>query len=253
MENLMLTLEQYKSVDGVTGVLYCHDDILLNLTNLPLGKAPDSVITSFDASNPRIGLDDPRRREEISKVSYRLHPDGSSSKVDGFNSSNPHDLLASLSYWCWFEGCITSFYGVLGDPRAMKYREDQDQSLLVPPPFPAAADFLYVSTSLADAYQEAAQIMVDHKVFLECGFPKIVDILQQRANATIHKVSLCTHTSNEQERGSFEMIGACDGDHPIGLVHPFKLGHAGYQNWTRAFDWMVAGDESRKGTLPPGA
>lgn len=107
-----------------------------------------------------------------------------------------------------------------------------------------------MSTSLADAYQEAAQIMVDHKVFLECAFPKIIDMLRQRANATTRSVNLCTNF--RRYRGTVTMIDLCGDKSPMGVVHPFKMGVHGYQNWTRAFDWMVTGDASKRGTLPTG-
>jgi hypothetical protein len=171
-------------------------------------------------------------------MSLTLHPDGSSSKVDGFNSTNPKALIASMTPWR-FAQCVRQFYQVFSDPRALKYREDQDQSFLVPPPWPGASDFLYVSTLLADAYQEAAQIMMDQKAFLECGFPKIIDILQQQANATILSVTLCTNFFGS--RGTIKMIAQCDGKHPIGAIHPFKASAHGYENFTRAFDWMVTG------------
>ncbi len=34
MENLMQTLQRYRDVDGVDGVMHVHDDALVNLTKL---------------------------------------------------------------------------------------------------------------------------------------------------------------------------------------------------------------------------
>ena len=39
------------------------------------------------------------------------------------------------------------------------------------------ADAMYVPTSPAAEFAVVAEIMVDHKVFLECGFSKIVDMI----------------------------------------------------------------------------
>jgi len=43
---------------------------------------------------------------------------------------------------------------------------------------------MYVPTSLVDEFAAAAEIMVDHEVFLGCGFPKIVDMIRQKMPST---------------------------------------------------------------------
>jgi hypothetical protein len=46
---------------------------------------------------------------------------------------------------------------------------------------------MYVPTSFADEFAAAAEIMIDHKVFLECDFPKIVDIIRQKTRPVQQK------------------------------------------------------------------
>jgi hypothetical protein len=120
---------------------------------------------------------------------------------------------------------------------------EENGSFLVPTPSFGGSDFLYVPTALADTFDRAAELFFRHNVFLECGFPKIVDILQQQANATAVSVPLCSKFL--ASRGKFKMLTQCD-DFPVAVVHPFKIGVQGYKNWTHAFRWITTSAEPFK-------
>jgi hypothetical protein len=108
------------------------------------------------------------------------------------------------------------------DPRSEKYREP-DGSILVPSY--TQADFMYVPTKLADDFAGIAKLLLEHKIYLECNFGIIVDQLQQRSNATVRVVPLCT--SWDGKRGKLPMLQKCIHGKPkkhYGVYHPYKMG-----------------------------
>ena len=127
--------------------------------------------------------------------------------------------------------CLDSFKEIARDPRAAKYLE-QDGSFLV---FPRGqADFLYVPITLAQAYAEAAELIVEHDTFLECGLPKLIDMIRQKSVSSVKIVDLCTNW-NPNERGEVAMLELCQKG--IAMYHPFKLGVHGYRTWSGWFDF----------------
>lgn len=267
MENLMLTLQQYQHVPQVQGVLYAHDDALFNVSYLLehdwLGSS-STILATTDTSDPRLGLDDIERQQYIASRSYSIQHDGILQKVDGYKTINPMQLFNTLNPKWRHEECIFRYYIVFGDPRSRQYCETSDKSFLIPPPSFGGSDFLYVPTSLTDAYSRAAKLLTDHKVFLECGFPKLVDMLLLRntarkpkiahttastppANITAVSIPLCTKFWHS--RGTLKMLRQCQdeslaasGDHqPLVVVHPFKIGQLGHDNWAEAFNLVTRG------------
>jgi hypothetical protein len=77
----------------VKGVLYIHDDALINITNIPLlGSDNTIIVTDHDTENPIIGLDNWRRWHKVSKETFKINSNGKFSKVDGFQSDNMRAL-----------------------------------------------------------------------------------------------------------------------------------------------------------------
>jgi hypothetical protein len=106
------------------------------------------------------------------------------------------------------------------DPRSEKYREP-DGSILFPSY--TQADFLYVPTKLADDFSGIAKLLLEHNIWIECNFGKIVDELQQRANGTVRVVPLCT--SWGKRRGTISMLKNCiQPKRHHGVYHPYKIG-----------------------------
>ena len=77
--------------------------------------------------------------------------------------------------------------------------------------------------------------MMDHKVFLECGFPTIVQMLQITANASMSTVNLCTAWG--KIRGEEQMLQRCydSRETRYSMFHPYKLSK-GLDNWGRMLD-----------------
>ena len=267
MENLMYTLLEYDKersdcvdnngnerdlagciASGIDGVLYVHDDAFLNVSrifgdarrenNNPTSSRPPQIATTcamneFDPRKP-VDDDDTEQEEAVSRVSYRIHQDGSYSKINGFKTTKDTELLESLKPWRYNERCLNSFKEIAKDPRANIYLEkDDDGSLLVLPR--GQADFLYVPIELCQAYANAAEIMVDHDTFLECGLPKLLDMIRQTSLASIKVVDLCTSWT-PNERGEVVMLSQCQPG--MAMYHPFKLHVHGYRTWSDMFDFV---------------
>jgi hypothetical protein len=138
--------------------------------------------------------------------------------------------------------------------RARKYMEplndgtsgvlENKTEFLVPPPSHGGSDFLYMSISLADAYTEAAALFYQHKVFLECGFPKIIDILRHLNNATVIDIPLCTKWGS-WVRDTSDMLRRCNEEYvrkgkSLAVIHPYKLStKSSKRDWALALKWVM--------------
>jgi len=278
----------------IKGVLYVQDDLLFNITYLFPFLGGPHIVATHDVSNPRnldvledttyhnetsllkslsareqrLRLRQQRkeRREYISNRSYRIERDGRFfSKIDGYRTKDPTKLIQSLKpTWTHYEECLFQFLTVVGDERALPYREDTDKSWVVPPPSYGASTMLYVPTSLTDDYIEASTLLMDHDVFFECGFPKLIDMILQRhltktkkknaarmyprtrvprvvvsdsttdiitlssklADPTAISIPPCSTFLALAGRGPLQMMEQChsDDNSKLGDVHTFKLG-----------------------------
>jgi hypothetical protein len=221
----------------IQGVLYIHDDTLVNITQLqPWLGSSTTIIASADTSNPREGWsDNPTRMQQVAETSYSILSDRTVVKVDGYHTNNSLDLVNTMkSRWRWRE-CITRWDTLTMDPLSHAFLEP-DGSFLVPSPSFGGSDFLYVPLRFSSPFSQIASLLTKHNVFLECGFPKLVDILRQQHNATTVSVSLCT--TFLKRRGTMEMIERCS--KPLAVVHPLKMRVLGPQNWSMAFDHIIS-------------
>jgi hypothetical protein len=279
MDNLLSTLKQYKNDSKINGVLYVHDDMLVNTTRIFGG--------SSNTKSQGTGSSEDRTRTIYAthhlRTSFRIHPSSSStideenntsstnlyySTPDGFRSDNSTELLEHLEPWPFNWICMDTFSKVAKDPRSRPFLEHDDTNggnpfLLVPGH--AQSDFFYVPTSLTEEYEAIAQLLIDHDVFLECGLPRITDVLlgmplssplRQQKNQSpkepkrgaiensvndvrLKVVKLCTSWDYTKVRGTLQMVAECKSN--TSVIHPFKLTVHGYKNWGRYFDWATAG------------
>jgi hypothetical protein len=152
----MRTLIQYKSDANMKGVLYIHDDALINITNIPLlGSNNTIIVTDHDAENPQIGLDNWRRWQKVSKETFKIYSNGTFSKVDDVRA-----LKKSLRRWQRFPDYIKAHTSASNDPRSQPYQEKEDGTYLSPNLI--QAHFMYVPASLAGEFASAAEILIDH-------------------------------------------------------------------------------------------
>jgi hypothetical protein len=227
MTNLAATLRDVKATDAVTGVLYVHDDMLLNITNMfqnfEFGTKHLLGTLNFQPNDP-------------SFHSYSIHPNGTYSTQDG--PTTKELLLSPTNRTPWFHAlaCLDAFSQVLADPRSKALSLlDTDGSLHVPRW--GQCDVMYVPTTVADDFANLALLMVEHRVFLECGFPKIVDTLYRTSNVTFDLASLCTSWDGDV-RGQLLMLEECQ--FPMSAHHPIKLS-MGLSKWNQAFEWATMG------------
>jgi hypothetical protein len=135
--SLVRSLEEYQSDPTVEGVLYLHDDLLLNLTDFfaSTGQSSSSSYSRFPTDQiiatgqgTRESFLDPRNvvdKNLISRRSYNIYPNGTFVKPNGeITTQNQTLLMQSLEYWPWNpEHCIPRLQTLAQDPRAGQYRE----------------------------------------------------------------------------------------------------------------------------------
>ena len=230
LENLMRTLKQYQGTDGVTGVLYAHDDAVVRMPRL-FQKYPtrdQHVLANFDTREPR-KPEDANHIAFLNNVSYTIQPDGTFVKQNGVRANSTAQLMSTLNSWEHHPSCIRQFLNVIKDPRSQNYREE-DGSFLVAGK--GQSDFLYVPINLTDVFSDVAQLFTDYDVFLECAFPTLVDILRHTFGASVRHAELCT-SWDRSIRGTSKMLDNCDAIGPFDVYHPYKITSHGYRIWSR--------------------
>jgi len=240
MENLSQELTKYKDIPGIDGVLYLHDDAYLVMESLTKGQYPfptQKIIGSQATFLPLLAYKDHRKVGDVdilSSSSYKIHPDLTYSKADGTNYSSAKDIIPTLRRWPWHKRRVPALTNASMDKRIKPYTL-ADGSFVVPSH--VQADMLFVPTSLADDFVKATQILLDYDVFLECGFPTIVQMVQITTNATAATVNLCT---NWTDRGKEVMIQSCleQKQQNYGILHPYKLS-SGLDGWGQLFDSTI--------------
>jgi hypothetical protein len=232
VSNLMHTLLQFKKSHVIEGVLYLHDDALLDMNVLSQGVFPFPTQSIIGNSLGRAFKDpsykDPRVEpdEQASLYSYRIYPNGTYANHNGTGLfSSLRDMDSKLERWPQRsrDVCAPGQRRFAMDPRSEKYREP-DGSILFPSY--TQADFLYVPTKLADDFSGIAKLLLEHNIWIECNFGKIVDELRHRANGTVRVVPLCTTSFKRRRgtRGTISMLKNCmqpKGHH--GVYHPYKM------------------------------
>jgi len=248
VENLLRTLEDFQDDDDGTGVLYIHDDALVNINHLMAEHAfpsQDTIIASQRSheAHEDIYFQDLRQADATTKwpasreSAYFILPDGTFRDLDGANFSSWQDLEShSLRKWSHWGKCIPQATNVAADNRSLTFKDNKDGSTLMPT-F-SQSDFLYIPRKHAKDFIEVARPFVEHNVFLECGVPAIVDILRHFKNVSVATTELCSAWGGgRRARGSIEMVTYClkPGEH-YGVFHPFKISQHGLKGWGDMFD-----------------
>lgn len=232
--NLRDMLLAFKNSTMIDGVLYAHDDAILNITELSQGQYPfptSKIMHTFPAIRVRDGI------APEGRFVYRAFPDGHFEPIDKNVSFESLDSMfrGRIRWYHAFKPYCSGGQILLAqDPSSLKYRES-DGSMLFPQN--GQSDFMFVPTKYADQFAEAAELHLKHSIFIECAFPKVLDIICQRTSAETRGVKLCTSWPAEI-RGSLEMIESCiNGKASFGVVHPFKISK-GYKEFSHAYDQL---------------
>uniref|UniRef100_A0A6S8YTD0 Uncharacterized protein n=1 Tax=Chaetoceros debilis TaxID=122233 RepID=A0A6S8YTD0_9STRA len=261
LENQMNTLLRFKDSDKVDGVIYVHDDGIMNVTELSQGKYPfphNDIIGSGDGysymdirhapsmlptSDGVFKYNAKRVNDtmyiERNNLAYRVFSDG---HIEDFDKTvNFTDLRSAMSEiglnkWHHFKRafCGPAQVKVAMDTESKVFRED-DGSVLIPPY--VQADFLFVPTKYADAFADAAKLHLKHTVFIECAYNTVASMTKMKTNATSRSVDLCTTWI--PRRGDDRHMRDCkNGKNNYGFVHPWKLGKQSYSHWSETYDWL---------------
>ena len=247
MKNMAETLRMYADNREIRGVLYAHDDLILNLTQLEILGFPSNteILTQVQ---PDV-LKDPYL-EFSRKNTFRRRGHASFSEAANFES-------VKLKSWRWWSRCIPSFANASSlDGRAEAYVDTS--SGLVNMYANAKGDFAYVPMKYAAQFSDMADWLTDNSVFLECGFPTIFGHLRDAHNATVKFVEYCTSPSKNRGVNNYPTwsLRCFNGNFqrsaedyyfpsyllpkpPFGLYHPLKLSVHGTHLWDVYFD-MIA-------------
>ena len=244
MENLMNALQKFKDSTHVEGVLYVHDDGILNITELSRGQNqfPSHEIIASTMSN--YWWNDIRNvsgevTKSLSASNYWIDSNGILRSLDKEHSyKNLADMKEKAKVydsWMHFDTwyCTRGRQELAKDPKSDKYR-DEDGLIL----FPAArqADFLYVPIAYADEFIEAIELHLKHTIFLECAMSTVVDMVVHRTNATVRSVLLCTDFSSGAIRRTSNVAEKCKKlTSSLGFIHPMKISN-GYKNYSQMYD-----------------
>ncbi|KAL3939578.1 MAG: hypothetical protein SGBAC_005725 [Bacillariaceae sp.] len=248
MSNLMRLLLRFSNSSTIEAVLYVHDDALLNLTELSEGKYPfptDQIIANRQGANVgNVEYADLRTtpdREQARRSSHRVFPNGTISDVDKtifVNTSKElreqipqlHGIWNAHKVWNeWLKFyCAPGQQNLTMDPEFAQYLDPDGSAWF---PYHTQSDFLFVPTKYAKTFAEVANLHLKHRVWIECAFGKIVDILQRQLQAPIRLVKLCTGFGSR--RGKWNVLNNCLYDN-VAVFHPWKMGNRLDEFWAHA-------------------
>jgi hypothetical protein len=249
--------EQQNGPSKVDGVLYIHDDGMLNMTailNISSSMRRDEVFPSnsilqtfpndpnffhmaiafpngsFASGNAFNG------RSELLQDGNAIIADLNipSERIFFENTDKMLQALESKVPWPWWPYCIPQISAIASDPRSKKFHRDEDGGLDIP--WMGQSDFMFVPMRHAQDFIDAADLAFNHGVFLELAVPWISGTMR---TAEKKELSLCT--SWDGIRGSRDMIKSCrpDGE-PKEVLHPFKIS-MGFAAWEDIFDEVTWG------------
>ena len=243
-ENLMNTLLRFKNSEQIEGVIYAHDDGIVNMTELSGGAYPfpthDIVFTGHPKLYQHQNVRTMKHKKKANKMSYRIYPDG---HLEDFLKTSTYGTIKELYDGVPLHNWDNTFQKYCGigqtelakDPDSAVYREE-DGSILFSP-F-SQADFMFVPTKYADEFARATDLHLKHGIWIECASSTVIDMVRRRADASVRSIRLCTGWSDI--RNTVNMIGSCATDKNLkyGFAHPFKLGAHGYKNFSLAYESM---------------
>ena len=243
----------------IEGVMYVHDDGILNMTRIfskaatmnqqkyRHGVFPTKVImTSSEFTDPRSDI-----LQQERSVTYKIFPNGSLFSV--MERTEIETYATTLTdfakfeafikpLWPHFRACLRGQLKLTQNPSSARYRES-DGSILFSTN--AQSDFLYVPIDLTSEFSYAARLHLhESPIFLECSLPTVVDMVRSKTNINVTSIGLCTIFGSRNGRGKPEMIFNCmkspeqGGDGTFGLYHPYKLSR-GLEDWNHMFDALA--------------
>jgi hypothetical protein len=212
---------------GILGVMYVHDDMMVNITSLLEQGFPwDSQVAICRLHSSGFSL----TRDGVISVTRN----GNTSKYDMTNYSGAYDILSPpQEYWGWWRHILPGAFELAKDERFSQYFDKDGTFSFIPI---GRSDFLYVPTRFTSFFSPLADLMTEKKIFLESAFPVLVDETKKKFNASVLELTLC--------QGDVSYIPHCLSDQlQHHLFHPIKM--AGYvEFWDKCFDRLVLQQEN---------
>lgn len=246
LRNTKDALLSFKNSSKIKGVLYTHDDGIVNVTELAMGRYPfpvDKILMTAGTDNLRNIRDVNIDPDPNSFLGYRAFPDGHTETFDKSASFESWQQMFDnfvMPHWDRWGGhwnhlntdyCAGGQMKLANDPSCQRYQET-DGSILYP--MWAQSDFAFVPTMYADEFAMAADLHLKHGIWIECAFPKVFDMVRQMTGAQLRVVELCTSWGGA--RGwSQQMMQICERTDRMGFGHPFKISN-GYREFSEAYD-----------------
>jgi len=250
--NFWSSLLTYSENPRIEGVIYLHDDAMLDMGQLTQGHYQIPTNRIMLSGNP---INDPTLPSY-----YTLYKNETSAQHDLYEYifkgmtdaeykvfDNPETkyhyttdaLLKALNErasWLWVR-CVPQQFAVLHDPRSAPYL-DADGGLGCP--YFHQSDFMFIPTRLARQFTEIAQLLMEKSVFLECAIPQIAKMMLEHVDGTeVRTINLCT-TWNGTKRGKSLMISDCMREEELpSMYHPLKVNLLGERVWDDVFDFVT--------------
>ena len=211
---LARALEMFRHDEAFHGVLYVHDDLLLNSTLL--------LRLPFDPRQPLFSSKTPRRTA-FSSPRHAFEWEGGVAD-------------AGHSYW-WNHPRvgIPKLRAAWADPRARRFQAaDGSFSWWI-----GQSDMAYVPMRAGGDYIAAAAWLGAHGVFLEIALPSIMMWLEDARGARVQLVPLCTRFHPKCRNCTADMAAFCRGlGAPFGAIHAIKPS-THLPDWEALFDGIT--------------
>ena len=208
-----------KENEGIRGLLYVHDDLLISGSILRKIGGTEWILTDYDKSDNLI----------------KVYQNGS------FISNN-RQIFSGHKYfrkaWPAWKQCHGNLTNMFDDQRITPYLSEPKSAN----PYLTArfgpSDMLYTffsSTEHKNAYLEIMDMFTEHDLFLECAIPTAVSMMNERFGIKVHSAVLCTDWHNL--RGNAKMIKKCVKEGRYEVFHPIKISQ--HRNWRNYFDYLI--------------
>ena len=238
LSNFRNLLLEYKNSTIIEGILYIHDDAIMNVTQVAANKYPfptHQILSNDVHDSPRLKCG---KSEECKGCSqYRIFQDG---RFEPIQKSKTFHSFEEWEKWSWCKWphsktdyCSGGQVRMAADHSLDMLREP-DGSIL----FPGTSQsvFMFVPTQLADVFDEAVRPHLKHGIWIKCAFPKVKDYMVQWTQTRHRRIPLCTDSHHNGTRGTMQMVHSCiDSPEPSGIVHPNKISN-GLEKYSRAYD-----------------
>lgn len=203
MKNFGDSLKAAAHLEGIRGVMYVHDDLMVNITNLveqgfPWESTVMSQLMVQDYTVPIIAVP-----AKGGNVVYRARKTtkGSDSYLTRRSPIN-ETSARQFSSWRWWKLILPASYEVAKDKKAEPYLSQYGAFDFFGN---AVGDFGYVPTKFASEFSLLADLFTKHEVFLEIGMPTLMAMMVKKFNATYKFAEYCTDSKADR---SFPLVWA---------------------------------------------